>query len=141
MESFTPVSALIGGAMIGAAAALLLILTGRVAGVSGVLGGVLSPRRTEVGWRVAFLTGLLVAPLFYGLVAGGLPRININASTGMLAVAGVLVGLGSRLGAGCTSGHGVCGVGRGSLRSLVATAVFMATAIATLFVVRHLWGA
>ena len=136
MESFTPVSALIGGAMIGAAAAALLIVTGRIAGVSGVLGG-----RTEVGWRVAFLAGLLIAPLFYGLVAGGLPRINVNASTGMLAVAGVLVGLGSRLGAGCTSGHGVCGVGRGSARSIVATAVFMATAIATLFVVRHLWGA
>jgi uncharacterized membrane protein YedE/YeeE len=94
----------------------------------------------HVARRVAFVAGLVVAPFFYGRVAGGLPRINSNASTGMLAVVGILVGLGSRRGAGCTSGHGVCGVGRGSARSLVATAAFMAAAIATSFVVRFSCG-
>ena len=140
MSEFTPVSALIGGLMIGGSAALFLILTGRVAGISGILGGLLQPVRNEVGWRLAFLAGLLLAPLVYAAVAGTMPRVEIAAPTGLLVVAGLLVGMGTRLGAGCTSGHGVCGIGRGSPRSIAATAMFMATAVATVFIARHLAG-
>ncbi len=140
MENFTPVSALIGGLLIGASAALFLVLNGRVAGISGILGGLLHPVRSEIGWRLAFLTGLFVAPLVYVAVGGALPPVDLDASLPLLIVAGLIVGFGTRLGAGCTSGHGVCGIGRGSPRSLAATAVFMATAIATLFITRHLIG-
>lgn len=140
METFTPVSALAGGLTIGAAAALFLVLNGRVAGISGILGGLLSPARGEVGWRVAFLAGLLVAPFVHVAAGGVLPAISIEASPGLLVLAGLLVGFGTRLGSGCTSGHGVCGIGRASPRSLAATGVFMATAVATVFVTRHILG-
>ena len=140
METFTPVSALIGGLMIGASAALFLVLNGRVAGISGILGGLLAPGRGEVGWRLAFLAGMFVAPLVYVAFGGALPPVELSASLPLLIVAGLIVGFGTRLGAGCTSGHGVCGIGRGSPRSLVATGVFMATAVATVFVTRHLLG-
>jgi uncharacterized protein len=124
--------------LIGAAAALLLNMNGRVAGISGILGGLLRPARGEVGWRLAFIAGVIVAPLAYGAAGGALPPIELTPSITLLTAAGLLVGFGSRLGAGCTSGHGVCGIGRGSRRSIVATAVFMAAAMATVFVVRHL---
>jgi uncharacterized membrane protein YedE/YeeE len=140
MENFTPISGLLGGALIGASAALLLVLNGRVAGISGIVGGLLTPARGEVAWRVAFLAGLIVAPLAYAGLGGALPPVALDASPAVLVAAGLLVGFGTRLGAGCTSGHGVCGIGRGSPRSLTATAVFMATAIATVFVTRHLLG-
>ena len=140
MSAFTPVSALIGGLLIGGSAALFLILNGRVAGISGILGGLLQPTRADVGWRLAFLAGLLLAPLIYMAAGGAVPRIEIDAHAGLLVVAGLLVGVGTRLGAGCTSGHGVCGIGRGSPRSIAATVVFMATAVVTLFVTRHLMG-
>ena len=140
MSAFTPVSALIGGLLIGTSAALFLILSGRVAGISGILGGLLQPARNDVGWRLAFLAGLLLAPLVYIGAAGALPRVEIVAPTGLLVVAGLLVGMGTRLGAGCTSGHGVCGIGRGSPRSIAATAIFMTTAVATLFIARHIAG-
>ena len=140
MDSFTPVSALAGGALIGASAAVLLLLNGRIAGISGIVGGLLQPSRGEVAWRVAFLAGLVAAPLAYAGVGGALPPVTLDAPFGVLALAGVLVGFGTRLGAGCTSGHGVCGIGRGSRRSLAATGVFMATAVATVFVTRHLLG-
>lgn len=140
MSEFTPVSALIGGLMIGGSAALFLILTGRVAGISDILGGLLQPARNDVGWRLAFLAGLLLAPLVYAGAAGTMPRVEIAAPAGVLVVAGLLVGMGTRLGAGCTSGHGVCGIGRGSPRSIAATAVFVTTAVATLFIARHLAG-
>jgi uncharacterized membrane protein YedE/YeeE len=140
MENFTPVSALIGGLLIGASAALLLVLNGRIAGISGILGGLLQPARGEVGWRLAFLAGMLIAPLVYVAVGGALPRVVLDASLPRLILAGLIVGFGTRLGAGCTSGHGVCGIGRLSPRSLVATLVFMATAIATVLVTRHLVG-
>lgn len=140
MENFTPVSALTGGLLIGASAALFLVLNGRVAGISGILGGLLHPARSEIGWRLAFLAGLFVAPPVYVAVGGALPPVDLDASLPLLIVAGLIVGFGTRLGAGCTSGHGVCGIGRGSPRSLAATAVFMATAIATVFITRHLIG-
>lgn len=140
MENFTPVSALIGGLMIGASTALFLVLNGRIAGISGILGGLLAPAHGEVGWRLAFLTGMFVAPLAYVAFGGVLPPIALNTSLPLLILAGLIVGFGTRLGAGCTSGHGVCGIGRLSPRSLVATLVFMATAIATVFVTRHVIG-
>ena len=132
---FTPWSSLAGGMLIGLAAALLVLLSGRVAGVSGILGGLIAARRGDIAWRFAFIGGLLFAPvtmLFYSTN----PRID--AGLGMLALAGLLVGLGTRYGSGCTSGHGVCGLSRLSPRSLVATGAFMAAGIATVFVTRHL---
>ena len=140
MENFTPVSALIGGLLIGASAALFLVLNGRIAGISGILGGLIPPERGQVGWRLAFLAGMFIAPLVYVAFGGALPAVDLDASLPLLVVAGLIVGFGTRLGAGCTSGHGVCGIGRGSPRSLAATAVFMATAIATVFITRHVIG-
>jgi uncharacterized membrane protein YedE/YeeE len=135
----TWMTALAGGILIGLSATLLLWLNGRIAGVSGVLNGVLFQQRGDVSWRAAFLAGLVVAGgLYMAFVPGAaLPRTDFSR-TG-LVVAGLLVGFGTRMGNGCTSGHGVCGLGRLSLRSLVAVLTFMATAIATSFVVRHLW--
>jgi uncharacterized protein len=141
MENFTPVSALAGGAMIGLSAALFLVLNGRIAGISGILGGLMQPARSEIGWRVAFLAGLFAAPALYVAIGGSLPPVSVTPSLGLLVLAGVITGFGTRLGAGCTSGHGVCGIGRASPRSLAATAVFMATAILTVFIVRHGLGA
>ena len=140
MENFNPVSALIGGALIGTAAALFVLLYGRITGISGILGGLLAPTRSDVAWRIAFLAGLLAAPLAYAAVSGGLPQVDVSASVPLLILGGLLVGFGTRLGAGCTSGHGVCGIARRSPRSLVATAVFMTSAIATVFVTRYVTG-
>ena len=135
---FTPWSALIGGMLIGLAAAMFALLNGRVAGISGVLGGLFKPMRGDIGWRVAFIGGLVVAPLVYGLFAT-LPAVQIDASYVALVVAGLLVGVGTRYGSGCTSGHGVCGLSRLSPRSLVATLAFMGAGFVTVFVVRHLF--
>ena len=137
--NFTPASALAGGALIGLAAGAFVLLNGRIAGISGIAGGLLRVARGDIGWRIAFLAGLIGAPLVYGLMSP-LPVPNVNAGTTMLVVAGVLVGVGTRLGSGCTSGHGVCGLSRLSLRSLVATITFMGVGFATVFVVRHLIG-
>ena len=134
---FTPGSALAGGVLIGGAVAWFLLLTGRIAGISGVVGGLLRPVRGDIGWRVAFVAGLVLAPWLYRVLAP-LPPLVIEAGTVRLALAGLLVGLGTRYAGGCTSGHGVCGVSRLSPRSLVATAVFMAAGFATVFVARHL---
>ena len=136
---FTPWSALAGGALIGVAAAMFLLLNGRVAGISGIVGGLLKPVGGDVGWRIAFVIGLVVAPLVYGLFAA-VPHLQIDASPVALVVAGLLVGVGTRYGSGCTSGHGVCGLSRLSLRSLVATLSFMGAGFATVFVIRHLFG-
>ena len=138
-SAFTPWPALAGGVLIGSAAALLLLVGGRIAGISGILGGLLKPARGDVGWRVAFIAGLLVAPFAYALFAA-LPRPQIDASYGALLLAGLLVGVGTRVGGGCTSGHGVCGLSRLSVRSLVATLAFMGAGFATVFVLRHLVG-
>jgi uncharacterized membrane protein YedE/YeeE len=133
---FTPWSALAGGLLIGIAATVLLLFNGRIAGISGIVGGLLRPKAGEAGWRLAFVAGLLIAPLVYRLAAP-LPSVEIDADTLTLVIAGLLVGIGTRYGSGCTSGHGVCGLSRFSLRSLVATAAFMLAGFATVFVVRH----
>ncbi len=138
---FTPGSALAGGILLGLAAAALVLGNGRVLGISGIVGGLFSPRRSEAAWRLTFLLGLVLSPVVYTSL-GTLPTPTIEASTPTLVVAGLLVGLGTRYGAGCTSGHGVCGLARLSPRSLVATVAFMAAGFATVFVVRHVlaWG-
>ena len=138
-NAFTPWSALAGGVLIGIAAAMFVLLNGRIAGISGVIGGLLRPAKGEVGWRVAFVLGLAGAPLLYVLFAA-LPRPQIDAGYLALIAAGFLVGVGTRYGSGCTSGHGVCGLSRLSPRSLVATAIFMGAGFATVFVMRHLFG-
>ena len=136
-NAFTPVSALIGGAIIGAAVALFAVLNGRIAGVSGILGGLMRPQAGDISWRIAFVAGLVAAPLAWSLLAA-LPEIRVDASYPALVAAGLLVGIGTRYGGGCTSGHGICGISRASPRSIVATLVFMATGFATVYVVRHL---
>lgn len=138
-QHFTPWSALAGGALIGLAAAMFVLLNGRIAGISGVLGGLLNPTRGDIGWRIAFVAGLVGAPLAYRLF-DALPVPQIDAGTSALVLAGLLVGVGTRYGAGCTSGHGVCGLSRLSPRSLVATLAFMGAGFATVFVVRHVVG-
>lgn len=138
-NAFTPWSALAGGVLIGLAAALFVLLNGRIAGISGVLGGLLHGRRGDLGWRLAFLAGLIAAPLLFAFFGHPLV-VAVDSGTGLLIAAGLLVGFGTRLGSGCTSGHGVCGLSRLSPRSLVATACFMLAGFATVFVVRHALG-
>ena len=138
-NAFTPWSALAGGALIGVAAAMFALLNGRIAGISGVIGGLLKPTPGDVAWRAAFVVGLLSAPLVYSLFAVS-PEPQIAAPSGALVLAGLLVGLGTRYGSGCTSGHGVCGLSRLSPRSLVATATFMGAGFVTVYVIRHLLG-
>jgi len=139
-NSFTPWASLAGGVVIGVAAAMFVLLNGRIAGISGVLGGLLRPARGDISWRAAFIAGLVGAPLLYALFTQ-LPRIQVEAGYAALVVAGLLVGAGTRYGSGCTSGHGVCGISRLSPRSLVATAAFMAAGFVTVFVARHVIGA
>jgi len=134
------VGALLGGALIGISATLMLVFAGRIAGISGILGGVLVPRTGDVGWRVAFLGGLGVGALLLALVAPGTVSASSPSPLWLVVVAGLLVGVGTQLGSGCTSGHGVCGVSRLAPRSLAATAMFMATGAAAAFVTRHLLG-
>ncbi|MEP7208355.1 MAG: YeeE/YedE family protein [Casimicrobiaceae bacterium] len=133
---FTPASATVGGVLIGLSAAAFVLLLGRIAGISGIVGGLLRPRGGDMGWRIAFVAGTLVTPALYALLTA-LPEIRIDASYPLLAVAGLLVGFGTRLGSGCTSGHGVCGVSRGSGRSLAATVTFVLAGFVTVFVMRH----
>ena len=138
-EHFTPWSSLAGGLLIGVATAMFLLFNGRIAGISGIVGGLLRPIAGDVGWRMAFVLGLAGAPLVYGLAAR-LPLVRVDADVTTLVVAGLLVGVGTRYGSGCTSGHGVCGLSRLSPRSLVATASFMLAGFVTVFIVRHLIG-
>ncbi|MBS0429384.1 MAG: YeeE/YedE family protein [Proteobacteria bacterium] len=133
---FTPWRSLAGGSLIGLAAAILIVANGRIAGISGIVGGLLRPTRNDWAWRLAFVAGLLAAPTVYALVAP-LPVPRIEAGSAVLVIAGLLVGFGTRLGGGCTSGHGVCGLARLSPRSLAATLGFMAAGFATVFLVRH----
>ena len=135
-NAFTPWSSLFGGMLIGLAAAMFVLLNGRIAGISGVLGGLLDPSKGDVFWRVAFIAGIVVAPLAYSAFLT-LPEVQIDADYAALTAAGLLVGVGTRYGAGCTSGHGVCGLSRLSLRSLAATASFMGAGFVTVFVLRH----
>jgi hypothetical protein len=134
---FTPWSSLAGGIMIGVAAAMLILVNGRIAGIAGIIGGLLRPASGDMAWRLAFIIGLLVAPAAYLLATEPAPP-TIEAGYPMMIAAGLLVGAGTRYGSGCTSGHGVCGLSRLSPRSLVATLMFMAAGFATVFVVRHL---
>ena len=137
MASFDPIPALVGGGLIGLAASLMMLLNGRIAGVSGILGGLLAPAPSDKAWRLAFLAGLIVAPVIAGAVGRPLAEAVMPASWLVIVAAGLLVGFGARMGGGCTSGHGVCGMSRLSTRSIVATMVFMTTAGLTVAVVRH----
>jgi len=140
MEHFTPVSAAIGGILIGISATMLWLANGRIAGLSGIVGGLWKPRSDDITWRVAFIAGLIAAPLVYAWATGSLPRISVSVPPLIVIAGGLLVGFGTRLGGGCTSGHGVCGLARLSPRSIVATALFMATAVVTSFLLRHVIG-
>ena len=140
MAEFDPVSALLGGCLIGIASALLMVLTGRIAGISGILGGALSLASGDKAWRLAFLAGLIGAPVLMGLMGRPLPEPQMPTSWLIIVASGLLVGFGTRLGGGCTSGHGVCGIARLSRRSIVATIVFMASAAIVVAVVRHAFG-
>lgn len=137
--NFTPWSSLTGGLLLGLASALFILLNGRILGISGIMGGLLRPQRGDTGWRLAFLLGLLSAPLVWWLAAPAamLNAPRIDAGWGLVLLAGVLVGVGTRYSAGCTSGHGVCGLSRLSPRSLVATLSFMAAGFLTVFLLRH----
>ena len=140
MANFTPLSAAIGGALIGLSAVLLMLLTGRIAGISGIFGGLLNPDSRDRGWRIAFIAGLILAPLLAGWIGYGMPTPKLPPSWTVIIAAGLLVGFGSRLGGGCTSGHGICGVARLSVRSITATAIFMLAAIMTVAIIRHVPG-
>lgn len=133
---FTPWTSLAGGLLIGAGIALFALLAGRVAGISGIVGGLLRPSRGETGWRLAFLAGLVGAPLVFGLFLP-LPDARVDADIPVLIAAGLLVGIGTRYGSGCTSGHGICGLSRRSPRSIAATAAFMGTGFLTVWLLRH----
>lgn len=137
MTNFTPVSAAIGGALIGLSAVLLMLSTGRLAGISGILGGLLNLRGEDKGWRIAFIAGLILAPVIAGWIGYGMAPPTLPASWVVIVAAGLLVGFGTRLGGGCTSGHGICGIGRLSTRSIAATVIFMVTALITVAVTRH----
>lgn len=155
LNSFTPITALAGGALIGLAAAMLLLLNGRIAGISGIVGGLLRPKTGEVSWRLAFVLGLMAAPLLYQVIvlwpASRMLTVSeytqlalvtvrqVDASVPVLVIAGLLVGIGTRYASGCTSGHGVCGLSRLSVRSLVATLCFMGAGFATVFMARHVF--
>lgn len=131
---------LAGGALIGLSAALLVLADGRVAGISGIAAGLLGRPGEDTAWRLAFVAGLLIGPVPVAVLMGRAPQVRIEASYPLLLLAGLLVGFGTRLGSGCTSGHGVCGLARLSPRSLAAVATFMASAAATVFLLRHAMG-
>ena len=138
-EHFTPLASLGGGVLLGIASALFLLLNGRILGISGIVGGLLAPRMGDIGWRLAFLLGMGAAPFVFAAVMPPelLPVVRVDASEPVIALAGVLVGVGTRYGSGCTSGHGVCGLSRLSPRSLVATLSFMAAGFAIVYLLRH----
>mgnify|MGYP001363871419 CR=1 FL=1 len=140
MANFSPISAAIGGALIGLAAMLLMLFNGRIAGVSGITDGLVNPRTNDRLWRLAFVVGLIAAPLAAALVGYSVPMPRMPASYAVIAVAGLLVGFGTRLGSGCTSGHGICGIARLSPRSIAATMVFMSAAIVVVALMRHVIG-
>jgi hypothetical protein len=137
MHHLTLLTGLFGGALIGLAAAVMMLLNGRLAGVSGIVGGLLSSDPADRGWRLAFVAGLIAAPLLAALAGAPLPKPAMTSNLALIAAGGLLVGFGSRMGNGCTSGHGVCGFARLSLRSIAATVIFMGTAFITVAIVRH----
>lgn len=137
--AFTPWTSLAGGVLIGLAVAVFILFNGRISGISGILGGLLRPVQADLGWRLAFLGGLIVSPLLYALVSD-LPEVEIEAGFWQLILAGLLVGIGTRYGSGCTSGHGICGIARLSPRSIVATVAFMLAGMLVVFFMRHIFG-
>lgn len=139
MANFTPISAAVGGALIGLSAVLLMLFNGRIAGVSGILGGLLGGSATDRFWRIAFIAGLIAAPLTAALVGYAVPRPQLPGNMITIAVAGLLVGFGTRLGSGCTSGHGICGISRLSPRSIAATGIFMIAAIIVVALTHHVF--
>ncbi len=140
MEHFTPLASLLGGALIGLAASLLLLADGRIAGISGIVGGLLTPTAGDTAWRALFVAGMLLGGFGLRYADPALVRMDLDRSVSALVAAGLLVGFGTRLGNGCTSGHGVCGISRGSARSIVATVTFMTTGILTAWVVGSVFG-
>lgn len=138
LNHFTPYASLFGGALIGLAAALLLLMNGRIAGISGIIGGLMVQVKGDVAWRFAFIAGIIGSPMIYSAVIQ-MPEATIDAGYGGLMLAGLLVGIGTRYGSGCTSGHGVCGLSRLSPRSLIATITFMAAGFFTVFLIRHVF--
>jgi uncharacterized protein len=137
---FAPIPALLGGLLIGLAASVLLLFDGRIAGISGIVAGLVLPRPGEVGWRASFVAGLLAGGVVLRVFHRAAMALSFDIPPVIVVAAGLLVGVGTRVGGGCTSGHGVCGISRGSIRSLAATITFMATGAITVFVVRHLLG-
>src|SRR3954451_23100727 len=140
MANFTPVSAAIGGLLIGLSAVLLMLSAGRIAGISGIFSGLLNLRGEDKGWRIAFVAGLILAPILAGLIGYGMAQPRVPSNWAVIIAAGLLVGFGTRLGSGCTSGHGICGIARLSPRSLASTLTFMAAGMACVLVLRHLIG-
>ena len=140
MENFTPIPALSGGILIGLAATLLLLFNGRIAGISGLMSGLMGAQRSEFFWRLAFLAGIVIGAFIFSIIKPEFYLPRANYPVWLLVVGGILVGFGTRMGNGCTSGHAVCGIARLSLRSIVATVTFMATGFITVFIVRHLLG-
>ena len=140
MENFTPVASVLGGTLIGLSASAMLLFMGKIAGISGIVGGLVSLRKDDVLWRIAFVAGLLTGGFILTSLAPQLFQVDIVRSAGALVLAGFMVGFGARLGNGCTSGHGVCGIGRLSRRSIVATIIFIIVGAATVYIVNHLFG-
>lgn len=138
--SFTPIPSLLGGMILGVAAALYVLLHGRILGISGIISGLLHPKLIDAAWRVSLILGLISAPFLAALFFGIFPVVEIEADWIAIVVAGLLVGFGAHYGSGCTSGHGICGLSRLSLRSLVATLSFMGAGFVTVFIIRHLIG-
>lgn len=138
ITEFTPVFSFLGGVLIGLAALLLMLSSGRIAGISGILGGLFGFRFAEAWWRIAFLAGLIVSPYLFRKITGIIPEFAVTSNVELLVVGGLLVGFGTTIGNGCTSGHGVCGIARLSKRSIVATVLFMVSGIVTVFILRHL---
>ncbi len=137
ITEFTPVFSFLGGILIGVSALLLMLSAGRIAGVSGILGGLFGFRFADAWWRIAFLAGLILSPYLFRKLTGIIPEFAVTSNVELLVVGGLLVGFGVTIGSGCTSGHGVCGVARLSKRSIVATILFMVSAIVTVFILRH----
>jgi uncharacterized membrane protein YedE/YeeE len=139
MDHFTPVSAAIGGALIGLSAVMLMAFTGRIAGISGIVAGLINPQTNDRAWRAAFVTGLIAAPAGAAILGYAVPTPQMPGSYITIVVGGLLVGFGSRLGSGCTSGHGICGIARLSPRSIAATIVFMMAAIVVVALTHHVF--
>lgn len=140
LAHFSSWTSLAGGLLIGLAVAILIIFNGRIAGISGIVGGLFKPTKNEMAWRWAFILGLIIAPIVYGLLTA-MPEVEVSASYWQLIFAGLLVGIGTRYASGCTSGHGICGIARLSRRSIIATLLFMASGMAVVYVMRHVIGA